>query len=379
MANSEKDKKIINAADGGGSTKPTSSSTAYSLTPTEKPKREIPDNWFDSGSTPSATYDSGFKYTSFTHPNYQESDVVRQAKEALDAQLAQKPGAYQSQWQTQLNDVMDKIMNREKFSYDLNGDALYQQYKDKYIQQGKMASQDVMGQAAAMTGGYGNSYAASVGNQAYQASLQNLNDIVPELYQMAYDRYSQEGQDLLNQYGLISDRENTDYGRYRDTVSDFNTERDYLTGRYDSERSFDYSKYTDGRDFAYQKYADDKNYAYTDYRTTIADKQWKDEYDLAVDKFDYEKEQANKVVVSAPAVEDTTLTAKEYNEIMVAIPTYADMGEDALDNYLSGLVTRKYISADEAKNIYLQYVPSNKLPDPPKKGGGAVNAYNTLN
>ena len=244
-----------------------------------------------------------FSQGNYNTPTYRESSTVKTAKDALEAQLKQKPGAYQSQWQTQLNDVMDKIMNREKFSYDLNGDALYQQYKDKYIQQGKMASADVMGQAAAMTGGYGNSYAASVGNQAYQASLQNLNDIVPELYQLAYDRYAQEGQDLLNQYGIINDREDTDYNRYRDTVSDFNTERDYLTGRYDSERSYDYSKYTDGRDFAYQKYADDKNYAYTDHRNNIADKQWKDEYDLAVDKFGYEKEQANKVVI-APAKDD---------------------------------------------------------------------------
>ena len=110
---------------------------------------------------------------------------------------------------TTLDGIIQKILNREDFSYDLNGDALYQQYKDKYIQQGKMAMQDTMGQAAAMTGGYGNSYAATVGNQAYQASLENLNDIVPELYQMAYDKYVQEGQDLYNQYGIASD----DYSR----------------------------------------------------------------------------------------------------------------------------------------------------------------------
>ena len=226
-----------------------------------------------------------FSYKDFTYDAYKESDLVNQAKLALDAQLAQKPGAYQSQWQSQLNDVMDKIMNREKFSYDLNGDALYQQYKDKYIQQGKMAMADTMGQAAAMTGGYGNSYAAAVGNQAYQASLQNLNDIVPELYQMAYDRYNQEEQSLYNQYGLITDRENTDYGRYRDTVSDFNTERDYLANRYDSERSFDYSKYTDQRNFAYQDYSDDRNLAYTDHRNTITDSQWQKEFDEAMRQY----------------------------------------------------------------------------------------------
>lgn len=246
-------------------------------------------------------YDKTFENKEFSYDDYQESDIVTQAKEALNAQLAQKPGEYNSQWQAQLNDVINKIMNREEFSYDLNGDALYQQYKDKYIQQGKMASADVMGQAAAMTGGYGNSYAQSVGNQAYQAQLQNLNDIIPELYQMAYDKYNQEGQDLYNQYAMLGAQEEQDYGRHRDSVSDWQAERDYLTGRYDTERNLDYSKYVDDRNFAYGKYADDRNFAYGQYmddknfaygqysddrnlaynehRNAIADQQWQDSFD----------------------------------------------------------------------------------------------------
>ena len=211
------------------------------------------------------TYDKTFEDKEFSYDDYQESDLVTQAKDALNAQLAQKPGEYNSQWQAQLDDVINKIMNREKFSYDLNGDALYQQYKDKYIQQGKMAMADAIGQASAMTGGYGNSYAQSVGQQQYNAQLQNLNDIVPELYQMAYDKYNQEGQDLYNQYSMLGAQDERDYGRYRDSVTDWNAERDYLTGRYDNERNLDYSKYVDDRNFAYSKYADDRNFAYGQY------------------------------------------------------------------------------------------------------------------
>ena len=115
-----------------------------------------------------------------------------------------------------LDSVMNAIKNGEKFSYDLNGDALYQQYKDKYIQQGKMAMGDAMGQAAAMTGGYGNSYAQSVGQQAYQAQLQNLNDIVPELYQMALDKYNMDRQDLYNQYSMLTDDYDRGYAQHQD-------------------------------------------------------------------------------------------------------------------------------------------------------------------
>lgn len=241
------------------------------------------------------TVGEGFDYKDFTYDDYQESDVVTAAKQALEAQMANKPGAYQSQWQSQLDEAIKKILNREKFSYDFNGDALYQQYKDKYIQQGKMAMADTMGQAAAMTGGYGNSYAATVGNQAYQQSLQKLNDIVPELYQMAYDRYNQEGQDLYNQYALLGERENADYGRYRDSVADWEAERDYLTDRYEDERNLDYSKYIDDRNYAYGQYSDDKSYAYNNYRDGIADAQWQATFDESMrqynEQFQYKKEQ----------------------------------------------------------------------------------------
>lgn len=256
-----------------------------------------------------------FSYDDFKQNPYQESDTVKQAQATLNAHLAQKPGAYQSQWQAQLDDTMNKIMNREKFSYDFNGDALYQQYKDKFIQQGKMASADVMGQAAAMTGGYGNSYAATVGNQAYQASLQNLNDIIPELYQMALDHYNQEGQDLLNQYGILGDRENTDYGRYRDTVSDWGNERNYLSGRYDSERDYDYGKYTDERNFNYGKYADDRNFAYGKYSDdkNFAYGKYSDDRNLAYGKYSDDKSYAYNDYRNA--IEDEQWR-KEFNEAM---------------------------------------------------------------
>ena len=143
-----------------------------------------------------------FTYGDWSYDDYQESEQVKKYQAALDNHNTTKPGEYQSKYMGLADEVLNNYMNRDKFSYDLNGDALYQQYKDKYITQGKMASQDVMAQAAAMTGGYGNSYAANVSNQAYQASLQQLNDVVPELYQMAYDKYQQEGQDMLNQYCL---------------------------------------------------------------------------------------------------------------------------------------------------------------------------------
>ena len=229
----------------------------------------------------------------FSYKDYVESDRVRKLADQLSRINDTKPGEWTGgQYGGQVQDLLKKIQNREKFSYDLNSDALYQQYKDKYVQQGKQAMQDTMGQAAALTGGYGSTYSQSAGQQQYNAYLQSLGDVVPELYQMALNRYQMEGDDLKTQYGLLSDQYQQEYSQYRDLLSSWQADRDYLSGRYDSERSMDYGRYTGDRDLAYQ-----------DYRAAIADDQWRQQYlesirqfdaqqALAREQFDWQKAQA---------------------------------------------------------------------------------------
>ena len=134
-----------------------------------------------------------------------------------------KKTGYQSPWEDQLKETANKILNREKFSYDLNGDALYKQYKDRYTQQGKQAMMDTMGQAAALTGGYGNSYAQSVGQQTYQGYMQGLTDKIPTLYQIAMDKYTSEGNQMRDNMNLMMQQDDIGYGRYRDQLADQNT------------------------------------------------------------------------------------------------------------------------------------------------------------
>lgn len=61
----------------------------------------------------------------------------------------------------------DGILNRKDFSYDMNNDQMYQQYRDAYMRQGQQAMRDTMGAASALTGGYGSTYAQTAGSQAY--------------------------------------------------------------------------------------------------------------------------------------------------------------------------------------------------------------------
>lgn len=213
-------------------------------------------------------------------PSYQQSSAVLNAANMLSQYEGNRPGVYQSNYADQIQGVLNGIMNREKFNYDFASDPMYQQYSDKYQQQGKLAMMDTMGNAAALSGGYGNSYAQSVGQQAYQGYLQKVNDIIPELRNAAYQTYRDEGQDMYNKMGMLQGLDNTDYGRYRDTVGDWQTDRNYYAGRYDSLYGQDYGAYRDN----VSDWQSDRSFNYGASQDALAQSNWEKEYQLAVQK-----------------------------------------------------------------------------------------------
>ena len=295
---------------------------------------------------------SGFQYDP-----YQESEQVKQAYEQLQQQLASKPGAYESQWQAQLNDTINRIMNREKFEYDFNADALYNQYKDMYTTQGQMAMMDTMGMASAMTGGYGNSYAQTVGQQVYQGYLQQLNDKVPELYQMALNKYQMEGDELYNQYALLGTQEEQVYGRYRDTVVDWNTALDRAQNQYNVERDYDYGKWTDNRNFGYNQYVDDRAYNYQVERDKVLDAQWQAEFDFALRQYEDSLAAAGGGGGGGGGYgspdEDIDFVPKTYNEVKAdyIIGTSSGMSAAERNAILNDAVADGSITSAQAQQI----------------------------
>lgn len=175
---------------------------------------------------------------------YQKSKEVQNAQKYLEQVMKQKPGKFKSDYDKQIKTLYNQIMNRPAFEYDVNTDPLYEQYKHQYTTLGQQAMQDTVGNAAALTGGYGNSWAETAGNQAYQEYLQQLNNVVPQLYDSAYARYTQEGDELRNNLAMTQGLRDTDYGMYRDTVADWQKDRDYAQGAYDSAYNRDYANWS---------------------------------------------------------------------------------------------------------------------------------------
>lgn len=212
--------------------------------------------------------------TTYTQRSYTESDGVKKLREQMEAQAAARPADYTSKWQPQIDATMDSILNRKDFQYDVNGDALYQQYKDRYVNLGQQAMMDTMGQAAKLTGGYGNSYAQMAGQQAYQGYIQGLTDKIPELASLAQQRYDQQGQDLYNRYGLLSGQDQADYSRWQNMYNQWLNDRDWAAGRFDTERGYDYGQHRD----------------------SVGDDQWKAQFDEDIRRFDF----ANQLGEFAP-------------------------------------------------------------------------------
>ena len=149
------------------------------------------------------------------------SPLINTARRYLNSAMGWGPQPYQSRYSEQISSLYNQIMSRPGFSYDASRDPLFQQYRDQYIRNGLLAMQDSAGISAALTGGYGNSWAGTAGYQAYAGYLKALNDKLPELEQRAHERYSMEGESLNDRMNLLLNLDNREYGWYRDAMSDW--------------------------------------------------------------------------------------------------------------------------------------------------------------
>ena len=138
---------------------------------------------------------------------------------------------FESNYSAQIDELLNKILNRDSFSYNAQEDPLYQQYASAYEREGQRAMNDTLAAAAASAGGM-NSYAISAAQQAQNYYGAQLGDKIPELYQLAYQMYLDDIDMQVQDLGLVQQMDDTQYGRYRDTMSDWRDDRDFAYGAY---------------------------------------------------------------------------------------------------------------------------------------------------
>lgn len=219
--------------------------------------------------------------TDYTYSRFQKSDRTQDYADRLDELENNRPDEYNSKYQGTIDSIIDSILNREDFKTDdVYESDLYKNYRDQYIQQGQKAMRDTMGAAQAATGGYGSTYASAVGQQAYDSYMSQLSDKSLDIYDRVYQQYLNEGQELYNRLNMVNNQDSIDYGRYRDTVSDYYNDLNYYAGRYDSSYNQDFGEYQ--TDLSAKQWAE--QYAYQKTQDALAQQNWQTQ-------FDYQKEQ----------------------------------------------------------------------------------------
>ena len=139
---------------------------------------------------------------------------------------------YTEKYQTQIDDLLSGILNREEFSYNYLDDPLYQQLRDSYTREGNRAMLDTMGQAAARTGGYLSTAGQVAAQQANNYYMSQLGDKIPELQQLAYQMYMNDIDSDRTNLGLMQGLEEFNYDKYLTDLGQYNTDRDFSYGAY---------------------------------------------------------------------------------------------------------------------------------------------------
>ena len=174
------------------------------------------------------------------------------------------PG-FSSRYDPQIQALYQAILSRDPFSYDAASDPLYGQYKQSYTRGGQRAMQDTLGQMALRTGGLASSYAESAAQQTYDNYMAALADKIPELQQLAYQRYQDELSGKRADLSMLLGLDDVDYNRWS------------------GDRSFDYNAYRD-------QVADDqwaKSFDYQQQRDAASDSQWQQQWDYSRAQEDY--------------------------------------------------------------------------------------------
>lgn len=274
-----------------------------------------------------------------------------------------------------INAKLQAIEDTPAFSYDFNTDPLFQSQLAASMNSGKLAMEDTMGQAAALTGGYGSTYGQAVGNAQYNNFIKDAYNNLPQYWNMAFKTYES---DLDNKYRLLDQyrqSDNTEYGRLSDA---YERETGYANDMYNKEYNnywqeqnfnedsrrwaadfneanrqwaaqFNEGVYEYDTDDAFRReranVSDDQwnqTFDYQKYRDSVDDSHWLSNYNLSAYKASNSGSGAGtsgKQTAVSGADAEVTYKDPSSTELQKALKAYNEGGENALYEYVDTLAS----------------------------------------
>ncbi|MBQ6944207.1 MAG: hypothetical protein IJN43_07745 [Ruminococcus sp.] len=209
--------------------------------------------------------------------NYIQDQKNAEEKAKYEEVEQDRPDEYENPYKAEIDYLLNQILNRDDFSYNAMNDPLYQQYADMYRREGDRAMKETLAEAAAGAGGM-NTYAITAAQQANSYYNSQLNDRIPELYQLAYNMYLNDKESKVQDLGILQDMDATQYNRYRDTIQDYYADKNFAYGAYQDavqqgnwNTNLNYNSLLDNRNFNNDEYWKNKEWNYND---MWANKEW---------------------------------------------------------------------------------------------------------
>ncbi len=156
-----------------------------------------------------------------------DKELSMDVKDSYDEWKKKEEPQYEGSHQSAINKAREMLENRE-FSYDVNTDEAYLKYRDSVKNSAELALADAMGNAVALNGGYATSYAQLVGQAEYRNTMKSADEKVLDLYKQAYDRFSDETENIEDYLEILLEMDDTEWDRYVDMLDAYNEEGEVL-------------------------------------------------------------------------------------------------------------------------------------------------------
>ena len=277
--------------------------------------------------------DGGVGSYARAYANFVPSQTYLKAMEYTQTLLDQLSSGRTS-YTDKVNEMLKNIENKEPFSYDMNSDTLFQNALASAMNSGQLAMQDTMGQAAALTGGYGSTYSQAVGNQAYNQEIQGAYDQLPEFYQLARDTYDKDLQQLYDKLDMYNTADAIEYERLANA---YGANADAAARLYDQE----YNNYWQTQDFNEDSRRWAAEMGYKERQAKQSQSNWEKEYEMELEQADAKAQEAEAKANSYKEPTPTQMTKaldayskgmEAYRKFIDSLPSDVDVV--AIDDYV---------------------------------------------
>lgn len=348
------------------------SSTANTTTTREKPTYAEPVGTRESAKTPidyksiQSTYTPTqvSANTAKFEPSQQYLDAMASVQASLDKLMSGR-----TSYTDKINSSLKSIEDTAPFSYDFNSDPMFQQMLAGAMKSGKLAMEDSMGQAAALTGGYGSSYSGMVGQQAYNRYIDEAYDRIPDYWGMALSEYQQDlnnKYNLLNQYRASDDTEwNRNFDTFKSQYQMASDQWDRESNTYWNEQNFNENsrQWAESENDNRNRFAEairqyENDMAYQQYRDSVSDQQYDNA--LAYQQYrdamsDYYKDRDYDYQLSRDAVNDYRYNDETaYARAIDERNFNYNAGQDSIANALKQ-AQLNYNMSQDAKELQYKY------------------------